>query len=156
MSTDGPSEKASLTSRGKPDRGSLGRLRTVALIAVVVGAAASVGIMLRVGHRNNADIPFVLLILFTGWVLSPFIALVLAAFASTRWSVLTTAPLHSVMLMVTLGSLAIYGYVALSPPRPKPAFVFLTVPLASWLFMTIVVSLAALVSGKRSHRGPGG
>jgi hypothetical protein len=97
------------------------------LRATVAGAAGSLGLTLRVGHRNNSRI---LLMLFGIWVLSPFIALVSAGVVSKRWPVLTRATLYGVMLVLTLGSLAIYGGVALGPPRAKPAFVFLVVPLA--------------------------
>jgi hypothetical protein len=55
--------------------------------------------------------------------------------------------LYSVMLVLTLGSLAIYGDVAFGPPRAKPAFAFLVVPLSSWLLIAIVVA-AAKISGK--------
>ena len=40
-----------------------------------------------------------------------------------------------VMLILALGSVAIYADVAFGPPREKPAFVFLVVPLASWLLI---------------------
>ena len=59
--------------------------------------------------------------LFAVWVLSPFIALVLANMISKRWSVLIRATLYTVMLILTVGSLAIYGDVALGPPRAKIA-----------------------------------
>lgn len=120
-------------------------------IAVVAGAAGSIGFMLRSGYRNGSTVPVILLILFTIWVLSPFVALLLADRVSKRWSVLTRATLHGVMLIVTLGSLAIYGYVAVSPPRPKPAAVFLLVPLGSWLLLAIVVPIAGFLSGRRSR-----
>jgi len=81
--------------------------------------------------------------LFTIWVLSPFVALVLAEVVAKRWSVLTRATLHGVMLIVTLGSLAIYGSVAVGPPRSKPAFMFLVVPFGSWLLVAIAVGIAA-------------
>jgi hypothetical protein len=58
------------------------------------------------------------------------------------------------MLVVTLGSLAIYGDVLLRPPK-KAAFPFLVVPFGSWLLMTIAVPVAALISRRRSRRGPG-
>ena len=127
----------------------------MARVAVVVGAAGSVGIMLRVGHRGGSAIPAILVVLFTGWVLSPFAALVLVDIVSKRWSVLAKATLYSVMVIVTLGSLAIYADVVLSPPRPKPAFMFLVVPLGSWLLMMIVFPIAAWVSGRRFHRDAG-
>ena len=93
--------------------------------------------MLWVGHRNPSRI---LLILFAIWDLSPFMALVLADIVSKRWSVLTRATLYSVMLVLTLGSLAIYGGVVLGPLKVKPAAVFLLVPLASWLVIAIVAA----------------
>jgi hypothetical protein len=151
MSISGPTETTSNTSRGRPDGGLLGLLHAVALIAVVVGAAGSFGLMLWVGQRNPSR---VLLVLFAIWDLSPFMALVLADIVSKRWSVLTRATLYGVMLILTLGSLAFYGDVVWRP-RPQPAFVFLVVPLGSWLLMMIVVPIAALVSGRLSRRGAG-
>jgi uncharacterized protein YneF (UPF0154 family) len=123
-----------------------------ARLAVMGGAAGSVAIMLRVGHRNDSTIPFILLVLFTGWVLSPFVALLLVERVWKHRPPLTQKTLHRLMLIVTLGSLAIYGYVAWSPPRPKPASGFLLVPLGSWLLMGTVLVIAAL----RSSRRPGG
>jgi hypothetical protein len=55
----------------------------------------------------------------------------------------------------TLGSLAIYGAVALGLSRAKPAFVFLLVPPASWLLTAIVVPITALTSRRLSRRGDG-
>ena len=126
------------------ERGFLGPLRVVAMIAVLAGAAASIGFTLGVGHRNNSR---VLLVLFGTWVLSPFIALVWANVVSKRWPALARTTLYTVMLVLTLGSLAIYGDVAFGPPRAKPAFVFLVVPLASWLLIAIAVATAK-ISGK--------
>jgi hypothetical protein len=147
MSINGPSEITAKAGRGRPDGGFLRLLHAVVLIAVVVGAVGSVGLMLWVGRRNPSR---VLLALFVIWDLSPFIALVLADIVSKRWSVLTRATLYGVMLILTLGSLACYGDVVLRP-RPQPAFMFLVVPLGSWLLMTIVVSIAALIS-RRLHQ----
>ena len=150
MSINGSSEITARASRGRPDGGSLGLLRAVALTAVVAGAGGSVGLMLWVGHRNPSR---VLLGLFVIWDLSPFMALLLADMLSKRWSVITRATLHIVMLVIALSSLALYGDVVLRP-RPQPAFMFLVVPLGSWLLMTIVVPIAALISGGRSRRAP--
>ena len=149
MSINGPSEITAKASRGRPDGGFLGLLHAVALIAVVAGASGSVGLMLWEGHRNPSRL---LLVLFAIWVLSPFMALLLANIVSKRWSVITRATLHSVMLVLTLGSLAIYGEVALGPPRPKPASFFLVVPLASWLLIAAVIPLVTLLLGRLSRR----
>jgi hypothetical protein len=152
MSINGRGEMTSEASRGRPEGGFLGLLRAVALIAVLAGAAGSVGLMLHAGRHNDSQI---LLVLFVIWVLSPFLALTLAHVISKRWSVLTRATLYSVMLVLTLGSLAIYGDVALGPPKAKTAFVFVVVPPASWLLIAIVVPIAALISAKLSRRGDG-
>ena len=140
----------SKVSRGRPEGGFLGLLRGAALIAVIAGAAGSFGLMLHAGRRQRS---LILIGLFTVWELSPFVALVWAHVVSKHWSVLTRATLYSVMLVLTLGSLAIYGDVSLGPPRAKTAFVFVVVPLASWLLIAIVVPIAALISGRLSRRG---
>ena len=123
-------------------------MTTVARIAVVAGAVASIGLMLRAGHP-----PLFLRVLFAIWVLAPFMALLVADAFSTSWSAVTRATLHGVMLFITLSSLAIYAYVVVRPPRSTPAFVWVVVPVASCLFMTIVIPMAAFISGRRSRRG---
>jgi len=139
----------SKVSGGSPAHGELGVLRGAALIALAAGAAGSVGLMLRAGHRQNSRL---LIGLFTFWVLSPFMALIVANVVSRRWQVLTRATLYIVMLVVTLATLAIYGYVALGPPRAKTAAVFVVVPPASLLLIAIVVPIAALMSRRQSRR----
>lgn len=149
MSIDGPGEMASPASPGSPDGGFLGLLRAVARIAVVAGAVGSVDLTLRAGRRT----PRLLLILFVIWVLSPFVALAWANMVSKRWSVLTRATLYCVTLVITLGTLAIYGDVILPPAGSPRAFPFVVVPPGSWLLMAIVVPIAALISRRLSHRG---
>lgn len=123
----------------------------MALIAVVAGAVGSVSLMLRADQRT----PRFLLVLFLIWVLSPFVALAWANVVSKRWTVLTRAALYCVTLVITLGSLAFYGELVLPPPGSPRAFVFVAVPPVSWLLMTIVVSMAALISRRLSHRRAG-
>jgi membrane-associated protease RseP (regulator of RpoE activity) len=152
MSIDGSGGKDSEGSRGGPDGGFLGVLRAVALVAVVAGAGGSLALMFRAGHRNDSRF---LLMLFAIWVLSPFVALSWANAASKRWSVLARAALYCVMLILTAVSLAAYLHVFTSPPASKPAFVFLVVPLGSWLLMAIVVAIVAFISGRRPRRDAG-
>jgi len=116
---------------------------------MVAGAAGSVGLMLRAGYRNEKSIPFILLLFFTFWVLSPFVGFLHADLAPKRRSTRHPAARYGVMLLVALASLAIYGAVALGPPRPKPASVFLLVPLGSWLLFGIVAAIA----GSSARRG---
>jgi hypothetical protein len=122
-------------------------LRAAALIAVVAGAAASIGFMLVVGHRQA-----LLTVLFTLWVLAPFVAAVLADLVSKASPVPARATLYGLMLVLAVVSPAIYGSVALGPPRPQPAFWFLMVPFVSCLLLAIAVPLARVVWGSQSHR----
>jgi hypothetical protein len=130
-------------SRERPAGAFVGLLHGAALIAAPTGAVGSLALMFHVGHRQRS---IILMVLFTAWVLPPFVVLLWADALSKRWSVVTRATLHIVMLVITLGSLAVYGVVALGPPRPKPAFAFLMVPLASWLLMAVVVPISVLMS----------
>src|SRR5262245_21518931 len=80
-------------------------LRAFALIALIVGGTGSLVFMFRAGQHT----PRFLLVLFTIWVLAPFVALLWANRASKRWSVLTRAALYCVTFIIALNSLAIYG-----------------------------------------------
>src|SRR5947207_427792 len=102
-------------------------MRITAIIATVAGAIGSLALMLRVGR--NA--PMLLIVLFTGWVLLPFAILFAGAAMSRAWSASRQAFLHTTMLIVTLASLSIYGFVAAHPEMPRPASSFLMVPLVS-------------------------
>ena len=130
-----------MTIKQRADPGPLVLLRAAGLVAVATGAAGSLGFMLMAGHP-----PWFLRVLFAIWVLSPLVALVAAHAASARWSRLTRTTLYSLMLAVTVVSLGIYGTVALSPPRPQEAFVFVVVPPASWLLIAVALALTARLS----------
>ena len=147
-----PIETASKGSVRGREHHFLGLLRAVGLIAVVAGAVGSVGLMLYVGRHNGS---WLLRVLFTIWVLSPFAALVVANVFSKRWAVPTRVVLYSLMVIIALGSLIVFGSVALSSPKARPAFMFVVVPPASWLLSGIVLSIAALVSGRTSRRSDG-
>ena len=110
----------------------------VALIAALVGAVGSVGLLLQVGRRKHSP-PLLL-------------ALVVTNIASTSWSVSTRATLYSAMLVVALGSLAIYGDIGLGPLGAKTVPVFVIVPPASLLLIAIVVPIPALLSARLSRR----
>jgi len=125
---------------------SLRLLRAIALIAVVAGAVTSLGITLYKGRNNPSAL---LMILFAGWVLSPFLALLVANVLSQRWSVPTRVTLYILMLIITLGSLLGYGG-AFSSPETKNAFVFLVAPLISWILIVTVIPIATSLARRRS------
>jgi hypothetical protein len=123
-------------------------LRRAARIAVPLGAVGSVGLMLYTGRHNTS---WLLLAIFTLWVISPYVVLALASVWSNRWSVLTRAALSTVSLVISVVSLAIYASVAFGPPRAKTATLFVVLPPASWLLMAMVLPIAAAIS-RRSAR----
>lgn len=115
-------------------------MRASAIIALVVGAAGSIGLML---HARQHPSPL-LVGLFVIWVLSPFAALSVAHRASKRWSLGTQATLHLVTMFIALASLLIYGDDEVNHRATHPAFVYVAVPPATWLFGVIALSIAAL------------
>jgi hypothetical protein len=141
--------KISRVNRETLDGRDTSRLRGAALIAVAAGAVGSAGLLLRAGRRNDSRL---LMVLMAVWVLSPFVALGLAHVASKRWSMLTRSTLYSLMLGLTLASLAIYTDAVVNPPKAQGAFVFIVVPPGSWLLAAVVLPIAALISSRRSRR----
>ena len=137
---------SSVVSPEKPKSGIINFLRTMALTALLAGAMGSLGLMLYAGRHT----PVLLLVLFVGWVVSPFMGLVVANVVSKRWSVLTRVTLYSLMLVIALGSLVGYT-VAWRPQGTRPAFAFLVVPLVSWLLIALVIPIATLLSRRRSR-----
>jgi hypothetical protein len=119
--------------------------RTGSLIAVVASAVGSLALMLYAG-RNNQH--YFLTVLFTIWVLAPFVALVVATHvASRRWPVFAGGAFRVVMLLIAIGSFAAYLADALGPPKAKAAFVFVAVPGVSWLLIALTV--ATLIARKQ-------
>ena len=145
--TKDPIKKSSTMTPEKPKNTSIHLLHTIALIVLLAGAVGSLGLTFYTGRRNASVL---LLMLFAGWVFSPFIALLVANVFSKHWSVLTRVTLYLLMLGITVGSLLGYSGV-LSPPDAKPAFIFLVVPLLSWLLMAIVIPIARYLSRRVDH-----
>jgi hypothetical protein len=130
-----------------PEPASVHSLRAASLVALAAGAAGSVAFTLWAGHRNPSG---VLIALFVIWVLSPFAALAVAYVVSKRRKVLVRSALAVLTLILSVGSLATYGVIALGPPRSKPAAFFLVVPAASWLLIALTITLAAIISQTQS------
>jgi len=150
MGNHGHNNVAAETGSRKVESNSMSLLRIAALIATVAGAVGSVGLMLRAGQSS----PFVLKVLFTIWVLSPFAALLWANRLSRHWRNSTRVTLHVVMLAVAIGSLLIYGgLVDVKPAGSANAFLYVAVPPASWVLAAIVLGGAAFLSGRSSRRG---
>lgn len=109
-------------------------VRMTALVVLAAGAAASLMFMFR-GHGNA---PRFLMVLFTGWVLSPFVALAFASIASKKLTVVIQATVNCVALIISAVSVAAYAGLIPMPSGSRPAFLFLMVPFVSWVLMTLL------------------
>ena len=122
-------------------------LRIIALIVLFAGAIGSVVLMFNAGRDQKS---ILLIVLFTGWVLSPFIGLFIADMISKRWLLKTRIIIYLLIIFITLASLIGYSGV-LNVPGTKPAFKFLIVPLISWLLILLIVP----IKRKRSNESNG-
>lgn len=124
------------------------------MTATVLGAIGSLAFMFLVGRRNQSSL---IMVLFAGWVTLPFLGLGLADYVSKGWTAATRTTLHVLMILLPLGSLALYEGVLVSNAR-TPAFRFLVVPLVSWALMLTALPFAAWWSrpsqGNRTPPGP--
>ena len=124
---------------------SLAGLRSAALVAVLFGSIASVGLLRHAQQRT----PPMLVVLFVIWVVAPFVLLAVANLLSRRWSQHTGLTLYIVTLIVTVVSLAIYVDDNIAHRTAKAAFVWVAVPPASVLVSLFAVGIAMLMN-KRS------
>jgi len=111
---------------------------TLAIIALLIGAIGSLYFMFKAGSHQKS---ILLIALFTGWVLSPFVALWVANKITSVRSVITEQLLYGLMFGLTIVSLIAYsGLVAV--PNTKPAFIYLAFPFVSWLAFLIIFLIA--------------
>ncbi|MEE2897703.1 MAG: hypothetical protein VX815_04460 [Gemmatimonadota bacterium] len=127
--------------------GSRGGPRRAALVSVLVGAAGSVGAVLITGQGRDQRL---LMGIMAVWVFAPFAALVLAHRLAKGWSLTTRTALHYLMLVLALGSMVLYMGDTVREAGGQNAFVFVVVPLVSWVLMVLVISIAAFTSRRRS------
>ena len=125
------------------------RLRTPALIAVLVGGIGSVAATLQAGQSSDERL---LIVLMAGWVFSPFAALVLAHITGRGWSMPTRATLYGLMIVVAVGSLAVLAVGARGSDGDPVVALFVLVPLVSWVLITVALPTAALVSRRAARR----
>jgi hypothetical protein len=117
-------------------------LLRLARAVLVIGAVGSLVLLFLHGRPS-----VFLLLLFTGWVLAPFVGLGLADRMSSRWPASAQRTLYYVMLVVSIGSLAVYAYdVATAAGR---AFFFVVTAMFAWAVILVVLPIA-VVAGRRS------
>ncbi len=111
--------------------------------AIIVGAAGSLALLLYAGRSNTH---LLITLLFIVWVLAPFALLALAERRSGSWSPPVQTTLHVITLIIAAGSLGIYAYRAVVPPRSTGAFLFVITPPVSVALVLIALALASLGS----------
>lgn len=109
-------------------------LQKAALAIAIIGAVASLMLVFYAGRNNNS---IILRMLFIGWVLSPFAALI-AANVSKRLANANTVLLYWLTILIAILSLVIYSGI-LSPPGTKLTPFFLLVPLSAWVIITVFI-----------------
>ena len=119
-------------------------LRATALLVGLVGAVGSLYFMFSASRKQNS---LILLGLFTAWVLSPFIGMFISIKFSKRWTVTTRSLLYWLIIVLTIGSLVAYSG-AFNIPQKRNAFIFLIVPLISWILLIVTVLAARRFSRK--------
>ncbi len=120
-------------------------LRTLAWIVMLVGMVGSLYFMYEAGHNQKS---FLLLGLFTGWVLSPFVLLYFSTRITNHWlAIKSETLLYLLMIMMSIFSLVAYSGV-LIPVGTKPAFIFLVFPTASWVLIITVLLIERNFSQK--------
>jgi hypothetical protein len=120
-------------------------------LALIVGAVGSVGLMLYAGRTNT----HVLITLgFVVWILAPFALLALAERRSGSWAPATRVTLRALTVLVTVGSLAIYGYRAAFPPHSTGAFLFVIVPPVSVVLVLVALAIASLMPRPSRKESP--
>ena len=124
-------------------------LRTVALVLLAVGAVGSLYFMFNASRSQKS---ILLLTLFSGWILSPFVGLFVADKFSKRWTVNVRASFYWLMIILTIVSLVGYSG-AFNTPKTKNAFVFLVIPFISWLLITISILTASRLL-RKMHDNP--
>lgn len=110
---------------------------------LAAGALGSLAMMFYAGRQQPS---WILMALFTIWVASPFAGLAAAEARARQWSAKSARDLRGAIVVVAVGSLAVYGVNAVRPFSPRAATIFLIVPAATWLLSAIATAVAAVRS----------
>ena len=78
---------------------SVGLFRRVARLALAVGAAGSLALMVYAGRHNRS---IALVLLFTAWVSSPFVALAVAERWAKHWQPVPRSAFYGVTFAVSV------------------------------------------------------
>src|SRR5262249_18327160 len=113
-------------------------------LSLLAGAAGSISLMMRAGSNQRS---ILLILLFSGWVVSPFLGLALANMRIRSTTPVMRNALYGAMLGVTFISLSIYGLHSMFPAM-KAGFISLVVPGACWVLIGVALATAFVFSPK--------
>jgi hypothetical protein len=119
--------------------------RMAALIATVIGAVGSIGLL----RHAQEHPPPVLVVLFVIWVAAPFAALAVANIGSTRRPRPVRLTLYVGTIVVAFGSIAVYLDDNISHRTAKKAFVYVAVPPLSAIACAVALAAVAVATKKR-------
>lgn len=108
-------------------------LRTTVLWVLSIGGLGSLIKTIQAGRNSHS---MLLISLFVIWVLSPFITLLVANLISKKWPFRSQVKLYLLSTFIAIVSLMAYNNIW-TAAGTKKAFVFLIVPLLSWLLMIV-------------------
>ena len=111
-------------------------LRTVALTITAMGAIISLYFMFIAGSEQKSIL---------------LIGLFIADKISKHWVVPARLSLYLLMLILTICSIVAYSGV-LTLADTKPAFIFLIIPMLSWLLIVTVFLVARKISNKNFNQ----
>ena len=112
--------------------------RKAASYIAILGAIAALISVIYAGHNNKS---IILVLLFAGWVTSPFAAL-LALNVSKRFVLNSPVVLYWLTMVIAIVSPVIYSGI-LSPPGTKLTPFFLLVPLVAWIIIAAFILITA-------------
>jgi len=115
-----------------------------------MGAVASVALQLYAGRQSPERL---VVWLVAGWVLAPFVVLMLLSVRAARWPSATQRALHYVMALTGVISPSIYALALVRPVASRPpAFLFVAVPPTSLLVAALVLLATWLLSRMGGRR----
>ena len=132
--------------KAEKDSDSLAGLRSIALVAAVIGACASIGLL---RHAAQHPPPF-LAFLFVIWVAAPFALLALANSLSQGWPAAVRRTLYFTTLVIAVASVAIYFDNNIAHRATHPGAVWVAVPPASVLLTVVMLGVAGISTKKKN------
>jgi hypothetical protein len=121
-------------------------IRMLAVIVTFLGALFTAIAVLHTGRYNNSAW---LMALFVAWDVSPFIAMIVAQPIFKRRGKVFHLVLYVLMMAISVTSLAFYSGLIRWPDK-RPAFIFIVIPLVSWIIIGLVLGLSVLFDRKKT------